>query len=123
MDVKTTSSSNVLCGHAAYRQNIFCRTSIGLQNREPLSANIAYRDDADVYQPIAYVFQVGDVVSGELPPIWVPLVVVAVLGVGVGLLQRSLGDVMEDEAKLGSISGARAAKESARDRNMFKKKK
>ncbi|CAM9217365.1 unnamed protein product, partial [Sphacelaria rigidula] len=58
----------------------------------------------------------------ELPPIWVPLVVVAVLGVGVGLLQRSLGDVMEDEAKLGSISGARAAKESARDRNMFKKK-
>lgn len=65
---------------------------------------------------------VGNVVSGELPPIWVPIVVVGVLSVGIGLLQRSLGDVIDDEAKLGSISGARAAKQSARDRNMFKKK-
>ena len=60
--------------------------------------------------------------SSDLPPIWVPLVVCAVLVVGIGLLQGSLGDVMSDEAKLGGMSGARAAKQSSRDRSMFKKK-
>lgn len=72
--------------------------------------------------PLAFGSQVVDVVSSELPPIWVPIVVVGALSIGIGLLQRSLGDVIDDEARLGGISGARAAKQSARDRNMFKKK-
>lgn len=66
--------------------------------------------------------QVGEIVSSELPPMWVPLAVGVVLAVGISLLQGSLGDVMNDEAKLGALSGARAAKQSARDRDMFKKK-
>lgn len=66
--------------------------------------------------------QVGEIVSSDLPPMWVPLAVGAVLTVGISLLQGSLGDVMNDEAKLGNLSGARAAKQSARDRSMFKKK-
>ncbi|CAM9414568.1 unnamed protein product, partial [Pylaiella littoralis] len=65
---------------------------------------------------------VGEVVSSDLPPMWVPLAVGAVLTIGISLLQGSLGDVMNDEAKLGALSGARAAKQSARDRDMFKKK-
>ncbi|CAM9306098.1 unnamed protein product [Ectocarpus sp. 6 AP-2014] len=65
---------------------------------------------------------VGEVVSSDLPPMWVPLAVGFVLTLGIGLLQGSLGDVMNDEAKLGALSGARAAKQSARDRDMFKKK-
>lgn len=60
--------------------------------------------------------------SSDLPPMWVPLALGVVLAAGISLLQGSLGDVMNDEAKLGSLSGARAAKQSARDRNMFKKK-
>lgn len=60
--------------------------------------------------------------SSDLPPVWVPLAVVAALVAGIGLLQGSLGDVMNDEAKLGGMSGARAAKQSTRDRSMFKKK-
>lgn len=68
------------------------------------------------------MWQVGEIVGSDLPPIWVPLAVGAVLTVGIALLQGSLGDVMNDEAKLGSLSGARAAKQSARDRSMFKKK-
>eukprot|EP00904_Undaria_pinnatifida_P009772 jgi/Undpi1/5925/HiC_scaffold_2.g01199.m1 len=65
---------------------------------------------------------VGEIVSSDLPPMWVPLALGVVLTAGISLLQGSLGDVMNDEAKLGSLSGARAAKQSARDRNMFKKK-
>ncbi|CAN0601302.1 unnamed protein product, partial [Ectocarpus sp. 12 AP-2014] len=61
---------------------------------------------------------VGEVVSSDLPPMWVPLAVGFVLTLGIGLLQGSLGDVMNDEAKLGALSGARAAKQSARDRDM-----
>lgn len=68
------------------------------------------------------LWQVGEIVTSDLPPVWVPLALGAVLTVGISLLQGSLGDVMNDEAKLGSLSGARAAKQSARDRNMFKKK-
>lgn len=60
--------------------------------------------------------------SSDLPPMWVPLALGVALTAGISLLQGSLGDVMNDEAKLGSLSGARAAKQSARDRNMFKKK-
>ena len=37
--------------------------------------------------------------------------------------QLSLGDVMDDEAKLGSLNGARAAKKGSRGRSMFDKKK
>lgn len=68
------------------------------------------------------MWQVGEVVSSNLPPMWVPLAVGFALTLGIGLLQGSLGDVMNDEAKLGALSGARAAKQSARDRDMFKKK-
>ncbi|CAM9332669.1 unnamed protein product [Heterosigma akashiwo] len=45
---------------------------------------------------------------------WVPLATGAVLFVGIGVLQASLGDVMEAEAGLGSASGARARKENTR---------
>ncbi|CAM9816682.1 unnamed protein product [Discosporangium mesarthrocarpum] len=65
---------------------------------------------------------VGSIAKSELPPMWVPVVLGAVLFAGIALLQSSLGDVMNDEAKLGKLSGARAAKQSARDRSMFKKK-
>lgn len=66
--------------------------------------------------------QVGEIVRSDLPPAWIPVVALVVISVGIGLLQRSLGDVIEDEARLGRMSGARAAKQSARDRSMFKKK-
>ncbi|CAM9185116.1 unnamed protein product [Choristocarpus tenellus] len=65
---------------------------------------------------------VGVIAKGELPPIWVPLVVGGLLFIGIALLQGSLGDVMDAEARVGQMSGARAAKQSARDRSMFKKK-
>lgn len=68
--------------------------------------------------------QIGvEITKSELPPAWIPVVVLAVLSVGIFFLQQSLGDVVEDEARLGRLSGARAARQSARDRNMFKKKK
>mmetsp|Transcript_37721 Transcript_37721/g.58883 ORF Transcript_37721/g.58883 Transcript_37721/m.58883 type:complete len:94 (+) Transcript_37721:427-708(+) len=54
------------------------------------------------------------VAKEELPPMWVPLATGAVLFVGIGVLQASLGDVMEAEAGLGSASGARARKENTR---------
>eukprot|EP00640_Fibrocapsa_japonica_P005855 CAMPEP_0113935342 /NCGR_PEP_ID=MMETSP1339-20121228/2496_1 /TAXON_ID=94617 /ORGANISM="Fibrocapsa japonica" /LENGTH=111 /DNA_ID=CAMNT_0000937441 /DNA_START=154 /DNA_END=489 /DNA_ORIENTATION=+ /assembly_acc=CAM_ASM_000762 len=54
-----------------------------------------------------------------LPPFWVPVgVAIALLG-GVGLLQLSLGNVADDEAMLGSASGARARKESTRNKKFL----
>ena len=59
----------------------------------------------------------------ELPPIWLPLAGAAVLFGLISAQQLSLGDVMDDEAKLGSLNGARAAKKGSRGRSMFDKKK
>jgi hypothetical protein len=58
-----------------------------------------------------------------LPPMWVPLALGVVLLAGIGAQQLSLGNVMDEEAKLGGLSGARAAKQGARGRSMFNKKK
>jgi hypothetical protein len=57
-----------------------------------------------------------------LPPMWVPLALGVVLLAGIGAQQLSLGNVMDEEAKLGGLSGARAAKQGARGRSMFNKK-
>mmetsp|Transcript_10049 Transcript_10049/g.15120 ORF Transcript_10049/g.15120 Transcript_10049/m.15120 type:complete len:136 (+) Transcript_10049:64-471(+) len=59
----------------------------------------------------------------KLPPAWLPICLAIALFIGISIQQLSLGDVMDDEAKLGMMSGARAAKKSARNRNMFKNKK
>ncbi|CAM9433374.1 unnamed protein product [Chrysoparadoxa australica] len=61
--------------------------------------------------------------SEDLPPIWLPIAVAVGLLVLTGLQQLSLGDVMEEEARLGEVSGARAARQSARNRSLFKNKK
>lgn len=59
----------------------------------------------------------------DLPPPWVPLAFAAGLVVGVGLLTSSLGDVIDDESRLGMQSGARAKKEIERSRSSYFKKK
>mmetsp|Transcript_2185 Transcript_2185/g.2938 ORF Transcript_2185/g.2938 Transcript_2185/m.2938 type:complete len:159 (+) Transcript_2185:58-534(+) len=61
----------------------------------------------------------GEVPKEDLPPVWVPVVGSAVLFLGIGLLQASLGDVVDSEAKLGSASGARARKESTRGKKFL----
>lgn len=58
----------------------------------------------------------------ELPPTYVPVAFGLVLLVGVALLTSSLGNVMDEEAKLGVQSGARARKEMERSRSSYFKK-
>eukprot|EP00553_Chaetoceros_curvisetus_P013235 CAMPEP_0204642642 /NCGR_PEP_ID=MMETSP0717-20131115/51630_1 /ASSEMBLY_ACC=CAM_ASM_000666 /TAXON_ID=230516 /ORGANISM="Chaetoceros curvisetus" /LENGTH=134 /DNA_ID=CAMNT_0051663421 /DNA_START=39 /DNA_END=443 /DNA_ORIENTATION=+ len=63
-----------------------------------------------------------DVEIAELPPVWVPIVfAIGIIG-GVGVLTASLGDVMNEEASLGLMSGAKAKKEKERSRSSYFKK-
>ncbi|KAG5181179.1 hypothetical protein JKP88DRAFT_279033 [Tribonema minus] len=90
------------------------------------AATAAFGALASAQAAIAVVVDEEQVVTSmrdELPPMWVPLVLGAVVLAGIGAQQLSLGNVMDDEAKLGGLSGARAAKQSARGRSMFKRKK
>lgn len=59
----------------------------------------------------------------DLPPPWIPVVFGVVLLAGVGLLTGSLGDVIDEESRLGMQSGARARKEIERSRSSYFKKK
>jgi hypothetical protein len=64
-----------------------------------------------------------DYVIADLPPPWIPVAFGLGLIVGVGLLTKSLGDVIDDESRLGMQSGARAKKEIERSRSSYFKKK
>jgi hypothetical protein len=64
-----------------------------------------------------------DYVISDLPPPWIPVVFGIGLIGGVGLLTKSLGDVIDEESKLGMQSGARAKKEIERSRSSYFKKK
>ena len=69
------------------------------------------------------VLAASDYEVAELPPVWIPVVIgIALLG-GVGLLTSSLGDVYDEESRLGMQSGARAKKEIDRSRSSYFKKK
>jgi hypothetical protein len=59
----------------------------------------------------------------DLPPPYVPLIIAALILVGVGLLTGSLGDVYTEEASLGFMSGAKAKKEAERSRSSYFKNK
>eukprot|EP00554_Chaetoceros_debilis_P015106 CAMPEP_0194119234 /NCGR_PEP_ID=MMETSP0150-20130528/38516_1 /TAXON_ID=122233 /ORGANISM="Chaetoceros debilis, Strain MM31A-1" /LENGTH=136 /DNA_ID=CAMNT_0038810867 /DNA_START=50 /DNA_END=460 /DNA_ORIENTATION=- len=63
-----------------------------------------------------------DLEIAELPPVWVPILFAIVIIGGVGLLTFSLGDVMNEEASLGLMSGAKAKKEKERSRSSYFKK-
>uniref|UniRef100_A0A6U4CKI4 Uncharacterized protein n=1 Tax=Phaeomonas parva TaxID=124430 RepID=A0A6U4CKI4_9STRA len=58
--------------------------------------------------------------TADLPPVWVPLGVAALLLVGIGALQLDLGDVFGEEALLDNAIGdkAKSTRES-RDRSYF----
>jgi len=55
----------------------------------------------------------------ELPPPYVPVFFAISILVGAGILTLSLGDVMEEEAALGLMSGAEAKKEKERSRSSY----
>ena len=63
-----------------------------------------------------------DVEVAELPPVYVPIIFALVIMVGVGLLTSSLGDVYNEEASLGLMSGAKAKKERERSRSSYFKR-
>ncbi len=63
-----------------------------------------------------------DVEVAELPPVYVPIVFAIVILAGVGLLTSSLGDVYNEEASLGLMSGAKAKKERERSRSSYFKR-
>jgi len=73
----------------------------------PTFAAIAAEDDYEVV---------------ELPPPYIPVVFGIVILGAAGWLTASLGNVLDEEASLGLMSGAKAKKEMERSRSSYFKK-